>query len=74
MYNYKFYEEMDDLMVTLLSNLAITFVYALLYAVLYVLVQPIRLVKYIWYRIQLERACNRAEAIRFENLKRTGHI
>ena len=74
MYNYKFYEEMDDLMVTLLSNMAITFVCALLYAVLYVLVQPVRLVKYIWYHIQLERACSRAETIRFENLKRNGHI
>ena len=74
MYDHDFYEQMDDLMVTLLSNLAITFVYALLYAVLYVLVQPIRLVEYIWYCIRIERECDREETIRFENLKRTGHI
>lgn len=36
--------------------------------------QPIRLVEYIWYCIQIERECDREETIRFENLKRTGHI
>ena len=40
----------------------------------YVLMQPIRLVEYIWYCIQIERECDREETIRFENLKRTGHI
>lgn len=33
-----------------------------------------RLVEYIWYCIQIERECDREETIRFENLKRTGHI
>lgn len=74
MYDYKFYGQMDDTMVALLSNLVWTIVLMLFYTVLYMLVQPVRLVKYIWYRIQLERACDRAETIRIENLKRTGHI
>ena len=74
MYDHDFYGQMDDTMVALLSNLVWTIVLVLFYTVLYMLTQPIRLVKYIRYRIQLERACNRAEAIRFENLKRTGHI
>lgn len=38
------------------------------------IMQPIRLVEYIWYCIQIERECDREETIRFENLKRTGHI
>lgn len=74
MYDHDFYEQMDSLMVNLLVDLAINMVCVLYAAVRYVLMQPVRLVKYIWYRIQLERACDRAETIRIENLKRTGHI
>ena len=62
------------LMVNLLVDLAINMVRVLYATVRYVLMQPIRLVEYIWYCIQIERECDREETIRFENLKRTGHI
>lgn len=74
MYDYNFYEQMDSLMVNLLVDLAINMVRVLYATVRYVLMQPIRLVEYIWYCIQIERECDREETIRFENLKRTGHI
>ena len=70
----QFYEQMDSLMVNLLVDLAINMVRVLYATVRYVLMQPIRLVEYIWYCIQIERECDREETIRFENLKRTGHI
>lgn len=74
MYDHDFYEQMDSQMVTLLMDLLIYMISALYAAVWYVLIQPIRLVEYIRYCIQMERECNREETIRFENLKRTGHI
>ena len=70
MYDYNFYEQMDSLMVNLLVDLAINMVRVLYATVRYVLMQPIRLVEYIWYCIQIERKCDREETIRFENLKR----
>ena len=74
MYDYDFYEQMDSLMVNLLLELVINMVCVLYAAVRYLLMQPIRLVEYIWYCIQIECECDREETIRFENLKRTGHI
>lgn len=74
MYDHDFYEQMDSLMVNLLLELAINMISVLYAAVRYILMQPIRLVEYIGYCIQMERVCDREETIRFENLKRTGHI
>lgn len=55
MYDYNFYEQMDSLMVNLLVDLAINMVRVLYATVRYVLMQPIRLVEYIWYCIQMQR-------------------
>lgn len=55
MYDYDFYEQMDSLMVNLLVDLAINMVRVLYATVRYVLMQPIRLVEYIWYCIRIER-------------------
>ena len=74
MYDHDFYEQMDSLMVNLLVEVANNMLCVLYATVRNVLMQPIRLVEYIWYCIQIERECDRDETIRFENLKRTGHI
>ena len=74
MYDHEFYSRMDSLMIHLLGELALNVLYVLYAAVRYALLQPIRLVEYIWYCIQDERECERAETIRFENLKQNGHI
>lgn len=74
MYDYDFYEQMDSLMVNLLVDLAINTYRTVAYSTRTMLMQPIRLVEYIWYCIRIERECDREETIRFENLKRTGHI
>lgn len=74
MYDHDFYARMDNLMIHLLEELALNFLYALYATVRYALIQPVRLVEYIWCYIQDERECERAETIRFENLKQNGHI
>lgn len=74
MYDHDFYEQMDSQMVGILVDLLI-YILSVLYAVVwYLLIQPIRLVEYIRYCIQMERECDREETIRFENLKQNGHI
>ena len=60
MYDYNFYEQMDSLMVNLLVDLAINMVRVLYATVRYVLMQPIRLVEYIWY----ERLSSRTGSLR----------
>lgn len=74
MYDHDFYEQIDSQMVGILMDLLIYILSALYAVVWYLLIQPIRLVEYIRYCIQMERECDREETIRFKNLKRTGHI
>lgn len=74
MYDRDFFMAVDDLMLYLLKQLVEAFGGTLIFIVLYLLLQPIRLYYYIQECIATERQIQREERIRFRNLKRNGHI
>lgn len=67
MYDHDFYEQMDSLMVNLLVDLAINMVCVLYATVRYMLMQPIRLVEYIWYK-EIAQACGVPESTVYDAL------
>ena len=72
MYNHDYYATLDQAMVKQLKYTALNILRTLVAIALYLFLQPIRL--YIEDCFRMERECDREETIRFENLKRTGHI
>lgn len=74
MYDRDFYMALDDLMMYVLKRFVDAFGGTLIFIVLYLLIQPLRLYYYIQDRIETEKQIQREERIRFRNLKRNGHI
>jgi hypothetical protein len=74
MYNHDYYATLDQAMVKQLKYTALNILRTLVAIALYLFLQPIRLYEYIEDCFRMERECDREETIRFENLKRTGHI
>jgi hypothetical protein len=74
MYNHDYYATLDQAMVKQLKYTALNILRTLVAIALYLFLQPVRLYEYIEDCFRMERECDREETIRFENLKRTGHI
>ena len=74
MFDKDYYEAMDRVMVDTLKGTALTVVHTIIAIVYYLLMQPIRLYDAIRDYIETERTSQREETIRFQNLKRNGHI
>ncbi len=74
MYNHDYYATLDQAMVKQLKYTALNILRTLVAIALYLFLQPVRLYEYIEDCFRMEHECDREETIRFENLKRTGHI
>ena len=74
MYDHDYYAKMDELMKNTLVDCIKRDLLVLRALAWYLMMQPIRLCDYIRERIQIEREVRRETEIRFQNLKRNGHI
>lgn len=74
MYDPNYYAKLDKAMMRLLKGVVRSIGYGFTGLYHYLKVQPARLYEYICYRVRLEQEVRREAEIRFQNLKRTGHI
>lgn len=74
MFDKSYYEALDRAMVEALKGTAKAVILTMIGVVCYLLMQPIRLYDSICDCIATEKQSQREEAIRFQNLKRHGHI
>lgn len=74
MYNRNYYAQVDDVMMKLWKDFGRRLLRVLDGTMRYVLTLPIRLYEYIYDTISGELESQRGSRIRFQNLKRDGHI
>lgn len=74
MYNHDYYATLDQAMVKQLKYTALNILRTLIAIALYLFLQPVRLYEYIEDCFRMERDGQKETEIRFENLKRNGHI
>lgn len=74
MYNHDYYATLDQAMVKQLKYTALNILRTLIAIALYLFLQPVRLYEYIEDCFRMERDSQKETEIRFENLKRNGHI
>lgn len=74
MYNHDYYATLDQAMVKQLKYTALNILRTLIAIALYLFLQPVRLYEYVEDCFRMERDSQKETEIRFDNLKRNGHI
>lgn len=74
MYDYNYFKTMDRIMVEILIDTALVIFQTIAAIAWYLVLQLIRLYYYIADLIEEEKKSQHEETIRFQNLKRNGHI